>query len=400
MKRPVNAPPFLLFAMLIAFVLQSCASAERIIETGDYDAAIEYAQRRLVGKKKKNPDMVRLLEEAFIRANERDMATAERLKADGQAANWTRIHDLYMRIDRRQNSIQPMLPLIDKNGYEAGFRFVQIEDLERESRNNAAAYHYDRARTLLAQSREHDDKMAARAAYRELESTRTYFRDYRDVNELLRTARQLGTVNVLVAVENSAGIIAPVEFERRLRQLNTAELNSFWQQYHLNPQAAFTYDYRMTLRINGIAVSPEMVREREYTDVKEIEDGFDYVLDDKGNVLKDSLGNDIKTPRRVIVKAWVIEVQQFKQADVQATLEVVDLRTQQIIRSQPIAASAQFDHYASTFRGDERALSNDTRYRIGNRPAPFPSDELLILQAADQLKPSLQARLVDYREII
>lgn len=400
MKRQTTPSNFFLLVLVLVLALQSCATADRLIESGDYDTAIEMSKSRLVGKKKKSPEMVMALEEAFRRANERDLATIERLKADNQNANWSRIHDVYVRIDKRQQSINPLLPLIDKNGYEAGFRFVEVTQLERESRENAAAYHYDRARNLLDQARVNGDKMAARSAYRETENVRTYFRDYRDITELQRMAHQLGTVNVLVAVENSANIIAPQDFERRLRQINAADLNSFWQQYHLTAQAAQTYDYRMVLRINNIQVSPEMMYEREYTDIAEIEDGFEYVLDNNGNVRKDSLGNDIKVPRKVIIKAWVFETRQFKQADVQATLEVINLRTNQLVRSQNITASTQFEHYASTFRGDDRALSTDSRRCIGNRPMPFPSDELLILQAADRLKPSLQERLVDYRELI
>ena len=44
------------------------------------------------------------------------------------------------------------------------------------------------------------------------------------------------------------------------------------------------------MRLTNIEVSPEQIKEREYEDTKEIEDGFEYVLDGNGNVAKDSSG--------------------------------------------------------------------------------------------------------------
>ena len=81
-------------------------------------------------------------------------------------------------------------------------------------------------------------------------------------------------------------------------------------------------------------------------------------------------------------------------------VSVYNLHTNRLVRSQPLAAAAIFENYASTFRGDNRALSRDTRNRIGNRPVPFPSNEALILQAADQLKPALLDRILDYNHLV
>ena len=153
----------------------------------------------------------------------------------------------------------------------------------------------------------------------------------------------------------------------------------------------------MVLRIQDIVVSPDMVKEREYIDEKEIEEGFDYVLDSRGNVLKDSLGNDVKIPKKVTIKAFVTEVYQSKQTQVNATLDLIDLRINQVIQSQALSAVALFENYASKFRGDERALSADSRSRIGNSPQPFPSSAAMILQAADRMKPVFQERVVSYR---
>lgn len=397
MKTAIKYFPAILLLSLASITMPACVSIDKLVESGQYDRAIGVSTRKLTGKKNKKPRLVAGLEEAFAKANKRDLALADRMKASDEDTNWSRIHDIYVGVDRRQALIQPLLPLVDKFGYQANFDFVDIADLERESRSNAAAYHYNRAQELIEQARNNNDKLAARAAWREIEQIGSYYREYRNSRELQQQAHALGTVNILVAVENDAGVVAPIEFERRLRQINTNQLNSFWQQYYQQPVASLTFDYRMVLRIQDILVSPDLVKEREYIDEKEIEEGFDYVLDSRGNVLKDSLGNDVKIPKKIIIRAYVTEVYQSKQTQVNAVLDLIDLRINQVIQSQPLSAVALFENYASKYRGDERALTADSRSRIGNSPQPFPSAEAMILQAADRMKPVFQERVVSYR---
>lgn len=391
--------PALVYFILVLFTFQSCVSAEKLVETGNYDQAIALAKRKLSGKQRKNPKLVLAAEEAFAKITVREMRELERLQRADRDENWGRINELTRNIRKRQEALRPLLPLTDKNGYTATFNFVQVDALEEESRDKAAAYHYQQANDLLRQA-QNGDKAAARAAYRELEETQRYFRNYQNATALQQQAHDLGTTHILVRVENSAPVVTPAAFEQRLAQVNTAGLNNFWQQYHIRDNRQFDFDYEIKLRITDILVSPEVVREREYVDTKNITDGYEYVLDNNGNVLKDSLGNDVKVPREITVKAWIIETLQQKEANVEGVVEIYNLRTNRLVRSQPLAAAALFENYASTFRGDNRALSKDTRRRIGNRPIPFPSNEALILQAADQLKPALLDRILDYNHLV
>lgn len=394
MKRITLA--FFYLAVMI-FTLQSCASAEKLVDNGNYDQAIALAQRKLSGKQKKSPKLVRAAEEAFAKVTARDLRDIDRLKGRDDA--WGRINSTYRKIRARQEALNPLLPLTDKNGYTASFNFVDVRAEEEESRNKAAAYHYSRAQELMRLA-ENGDKPAARSAYRELEETLRYFRNYRDAGELQRHAHELGTTHIIVKVENDAPVVTPADFDRRLKQLNVADFNSFWQEYHLYDNKRTAYDYQIKLRITDIDVSPEMIREREYVDSKEIEDGYDYVLDSRGNVMKDSLGNDIKVVRKVTINAVVLEVLQQKETNVQGVVEVYNIKERRLVRTQPLAATALFENYASTFQGDKRALSSQSRNRIGNRPVPFPTTEVMVLQAADQLKPALVDRILDYNHLV
>lgn len=389
-----------IFTFLVAaMLLTSCASADKLVETGNYDQAIELAIRKLAGKKNKKVKYVQALEVAFAQATERDMRSADRLKAHGQNANWEKINDIYRRISRRQHAISPLLPLIDKEGIKAGFQFVRVEGLEKESREKAAAAIYDRAQGLLDLGR-NGDRRAARSAYAELSKISKYYRTYRDRDFLMSVAEELGTTHILVSVENRAPVILPLGFEAEVTRFGVRDLDSKWTVYHNRKDANVDYDYQAIMRLTDIQLSPEIVKERQYEDAKEIEDGFDYVLDVNGNVAKDTLGNDIKVPRKILVRANVLEVYQSKVATIAGRVDLIDLDTKELIDTQSVGVDAVFENYASTFRGDERALSKDTRRRIGNQPLPFPTDEAMILTAAEQMKPVVKDKISRTRKLI
>ena len=115
---------------LLLFVLSSCTSPQKLVESGNYDDAVYLAVKRLSGKKNKKEKYVLALEEAFQKATVRDMRLAERLKREGLPENWPKINDAYRRIRNRQERVAPLLPLISKEGIRADFRFVKVDETQ------------------------------------------------------------------------------------------------------------------------------------------------------------------------------------------------------------------------------------------------------------------------------
>lgn len=382
----------LLYTSILLVGLASCVSPQKLVERGDYEQAIHKSIDKLAGKKNKKTKYVQALEEAFAKATERDLKAAERLKAEERPENWEQIATIYQRIDRRQAMIQPLLPLVDKEGIKAEFRFVRVDDLQKEAEDKTVSYLYDQALDQLELAQK-GNKAAARKAYDNLDKIGRYVTNYRERQALMKKAKDLGTIRVLLAIENHAPVILPGEFENAITSLGVRDLNSNWTQYYSKPVADVELDYKVVMRITNIQMSPSLVNEREYEDVKEIEDGFDYVLDKNGNVMKDTSGNDIKVPRKVLIRARVFETYQHKVASVSGRLDFFDARTRELLNSQPLAADAVFENYAATFRGDKRALSDESRRHIGNTPAPFPSDASLLLTAAERLKPVIKDQI-------
>lgn len=391
-QQKIQWMPSALSSVLVLVIL-ACSSPVKILETGRYDDVIDLSVRRLAGKAQKKEALVAVLEAAFAKATQLDMDRAAELKESGRPEDWERVYAIYRNVERRQDKIAPLLPLVDESGKKAVFRFVQLNDLQKEAREEAAAALYNDALRLVEIARRSSDKEAARRALGQLERISQYYRSYRDCDILLAEARDLGTTYVLVAMENRAPVVLPLGLEADILQLGFGNQRDKWRVFHTIPEDGRVYDYQVAYILIDVENSPEVVRERQYEESKEVQDGFVYVLDERGNVRKDTAGNDIKTPKMVQVKAFVVEQIQYKLVRLSGRLVLSDLRNNTIIETQDLGAESVFEHYASTFRGDPRALSEDSKRRIGNRPIPFPSDEYLIYEAAKRLKPLIRAKL-------
>ncbi len=377
----------LLFSALLLLGV-GCASVDKLVDRGDYERSIRLAQKRLSGKQKKNPKFVAALETAVNKANQRDLDQVERI-AKGGDPDWVAIHEIYEDIDARQRALEPLLPLTDKNGRVAEFRLVKLDHLLTESNDRAADQYYRDGLSALEDARA-GDKAAARDAYYLFSDISNHHQGYRNAETLRQEARELGKVFITVSTENATASYLPRGFEEELLRLNTSQLNDEWHFYDLAPRAEIAYDYTAKIVINNIEVSPERISESNYTDEREIVDGVEYTYDSAGNVAKDSLGNDITRPRRILIRADITEVLQSKTALVEGSVVLTDLRENRVVEERRLTAEANWENYASSYRGDRRALSRESRRNLGNRPARFPTDESLILDAADELKPELQ----------
>jgi hypothetical protein len=374
---------FLFSSLLLLF---GCASMDKLLDEGNYDAVIEKSINRLSGKKNKDPKWVAALERAFAQANRRDLGIINRYKREGQPHLWQRINQLYREVQYRQARVQPLLPLVDKNGYCARFVFADVESFERESRRKAAEYLYARAEQLLEKGRQ-GDKRSARRAYDQLQEINQYFSTFRDKEHLLEEAHRLGTTYILVDVKNQLPPHFHPFIEKEMERIGVRNLNSFWYRVSTHASPSTTMDYRFRLYLLDYLPGRERVIQNRFLREREVEDGWEYVFDENGNVAKDSLGNDIKQSSWKLVRAELLEVLQEKEVELLARVEWVDLRRRNILETTPLRTKAGFRNRALTFQGDERALTEEDRCELGGEPLPFPSDGVMLLDAVESLKP-------------
>ena len=385
------ATPFFVFFLLMSSF--SCTSIEKLVDSGQYDKAIYFATNKLSGAKVNKVEYVRGLETAFKKVTDKDMAYIEKLKNEGNPESWETILSVYATISNRQESIRPLLPLTDENGKKANFLFVNTNDLEKEAKEQTINFLYSSAKDFLQEARSTKDRIPARKAYDALLRLKNYSARFMDVPQLEREARELGTTKILVNVQNYSQAVFPAGLEDEILRLGFRDLDREWQKFDAYPERNREYDLGITLILSNVQVSPGSVSEKSFSEKKEIPDGFQYLLDEKGNVKKDTAGNDIKLPKNKVIEAQILEVFQSKSAGLSGRLEVIDLHTKGVRESRDINAVAIFENRAASFKGDERALTEDTKKRLGNRPAVFPTDAILLLEAARKLRPLVISEL-------
>jgi hypothetical protein len=381
----------LILILLAGTLMMSCASADKMLERGDYQGLISYATKKLSGKKKRDV-YVLALEEGFEKMIRRDMARIEAHQHNNTPGDWEAIIRIARDIENKQNRIEPFLPLISESGYQAKFTFVKTQNIIAEAKSTAVLLHEKRLEDLVMTARK-GNKNAAREAYHLIDHIRSISPDYR--NQILRDEMwDRGINKVLVRIENQSGSILPPYYEEELLSADLFNDNRDWDRFYSALQNDMQVDYEVVLRIQEIATSPEEWIEHPHIYTKEVKDGWEYVLDERGNVAKDSLGNDIKRDKFVKVQATVVETIQSKRARVHARMDIVNKNTGTRVFSQPLDIENHFSHTARNFFGDERALDNHLRTRI--LPVSYPADMTLILDAFKAMKPKFFAEVRRY----
>lgn len=382
----------LLFTVLLS-VLVSCGGRkqiERQLNTGNYDVAISRALKKLENNKdrKRKEKFVIMLEEAYHKVVERDLQTIAHLEKDSNPEQYRAIFELYLHLHARQEAIKPVLPLKIGRKY-LKLNFSDYSDQIVEYRYKVSDYLIDQGITLL----DSQDKYNAREAYDIFSYIEEINPNFEEVRDLMIEAKQKGTDFVRVNIENQTNQIIPVQLEQELLDFNTYGLNNFWTVYHSQMIEDLTYDYAMELQLKQINISPERIQERQLLREKQIVDGWEYLLDSQGNVVQDSLGNDVKVDRIINVRARLFEFSQIKTSQVLAKVIYTDLRTNQQINSFHIDSGFVFENRYARSRGDRRALNNRDRELIRNRRIQFPTDEQMVYDTGEDLKQQFKSVL-------
>ena len=388
----------ILLLTVILIILVSCGKkhVEKAINTGNYDAAIQDALKKLESnkEKKRKQDYVLMLGDAYTKVVERDLNTIDHLKKDNNPDQYKQIYETYMDLHLRQEAIKPVLPL-QVNGKTVKFKFNDYTNAIVDYREKTSDYLYDQGIKML----DSDDKRLIRDSYDTFAYIERINPNYEDVKDLMEEAHQLGTNYVTVSIENQTNQIIPRQLEYDLLNFNTYGLDQFWTVYHGNTNSSteINYDYAMQLQLKRINISPEQINEREILREREIVDGWEYQKDRNGNVMKDSLGNDIKIDKVIRVRARLFEAVQTKSSQIIGDVVYVDLLNNQVIKSFPIDSGFVFENFFGTFRGDERALLNEDLDLVRNRRVPFPSNEQMVYDTGEDLKAKLKDIISRFR---
>lgn len=153
----------------------------------------------------------------------------------------------------------------------------------------------------------------------------------------------------------------------------------------------------MSLQLAQINISPEQLREKEFVRERDIKDSWQYQLDRNGNVMKDSLGNDIKIDKLVTVRATVLQIGQFKTSEVIGVVVFKDLAAKKLLDKFPIKSQFTIENYFASYRGDKRALLPEDVNLINNPRVLFPPNEQMVFDCGEDLKQQFKRIIRSYK---
>jgi hypothetical protein len=366
------------FFTILSLLIVSCVSSSKNLQKGNYDDAISKSVKSLM-KKPNDKEEADILKRAYSLANTADQDGINRFKLSGQPDIWDEILSRLTSLANRQERVE-RLPVQVLN--RIGSTHIDYNKEIAQSKLKAAEYFYAHGMELL----EKKDRLSARQAHTEFTRAKSYYPNFKDVDLKITEAMNLGTNSVLFRFGNLSNVLVPQDFEDDLLKISLQSLNRQWLNFYTREEKNVYYDYTIYLNLKAIEVSPESLRDVIYDEEKTIDDGFQYVLDNKGNVRKDSLGNDIKIKKYKIIKCHVKETQMEKRALVSGTIDFYDNSNDQLVRTQNITTESVFNHRFAQVNGDLAAMSEKTRNLMYIKPLPFPSNLQLIANTAEDLK--------------
>lgn len=387
----------LIFIALTSFSCSSVKKTQEAINYGDYDNAISISLKYLRDNKfkKSNQPYIYLLEEAYAKANDRDLNRIKYLKQEGNDSGLEEIYNTYVDLNNRQEAIKPLLPLtIAESNRNAKFKFSDYTNNLIYSKDEFSEYLYINAENQLDIA---SSKLDFRNVYNNLEYLNKINPNYEETADLLEEAHFNGTNFVSVSMLNNSDKVIPKRLEADLLNFNTFNLNNFWTVYHSKKQSDINYDYNLNIFLQEILISPEFVKEKELVREREIVDGWKYVKNENGEILKDSTGNSIKEDVYKRVRCKLNRVSQTKSTKVIGEIVYLNTATKQLLKSFPLASEFIFENDYATFKGDRRALTKDDLILTKNRFVPFPSNEQMVFDSGEDLKEKIRQIIVRYK---
>ena len=342
----------LLLIFALSVLLSGCGSSKKHLERGNYDAAISEAVRQL----RKDPDdskQIATLERSYTIANEQDLERIRFLKMEGRPQNYDEIYQIYKRLSDRQSLVRTVLPL-RSGGRTIEFPFTDYLQEMIAAKKKSADFYYAHGIELMKNGL----KDSYRQAFYEFVRAKEYVGDYEGIDNKIMESKDLGMSRVFVSLQNNTMIKFPLEFEEDLLSVNLQALNSEWVEFHtINLDKDAQYDYFINVNLRSILVSPDQTAQIDSVIKRDVEDGFTYQLDQRGNVMRDSLGNDIKIKKYKTLQCALISTLQTKSCQIDGDIETIQANPNKLLKKDPVGAHSTFENVSARAIGDIGALN-------------------------------------------
>ena len=378
---------------LLISIFSGCHYEKKLIASGSYDRAIDWCMEKISKNPARHDREKEALELAFAQAQKKDFAEISSLK-QGIPSSWPDLYSTYDRIDRRQQKVMQQAPyFIRKQFRSINLDTVSVAREKEEARGNAVQFLYAEADKKLATGRPFD----ARNAFADYQAVQRLQPGLNGLSDKLAKAEAAGKVYIYASFRNQTRLTLPSTVTQPFLTSNLPTGLSGWIS---GADKAENADYLFITSLRLAEVSPERITETRRTETQSIQDGWVYEYDRKGNILKDTAGNDIRRPRMITKTAIVTEHIQNREAVISGTIQMTNGNSSDEIRGIPFKEQIIFEHRYITFRGDKLGLRPETARRLNVGPLPYPTPEKMLSDLFLRIRPRWRDFIRDQQNIL
>ena len=364
--------------ILISFGCSPIKKINNNVVSGEFDKAINktISELKKVKNKKKKIQYELILKDIYNKAVVNSKDKISRFKKDGNPEFFDDIYFEYDKLIKRQNKLKNL------SSDRLNFNFENYDSELINFRYKTSDYFLKISNSFIS----NNNKFDYRKAYNYLTVIESINPNYLDTRSLIKLCLVKGKDYILLNVLNESKSVLFEDLEKDILNIKGYDLNSTWKSFFTkNDSFEGTYDFYIDLAFKSFIISPERLIQKEGFSEKNIVDGLTYKLDDEGNVMKDSLGNDIKVDKLIKISVKSIESIQSKSAKVLAEIRFID-KKKNIIEKFPLESEFWFRNRFLEYDGDKRVLTKEQIKLSKNRFMPFPPDEVLIFNNSENIK--------------
>lgn len=341
-------------ALLLGAMLTACNTTQRLYEAHEYDQVIQRLAPEVCAGNMDARD-INLVAASYHQANQADHERILALKASGQPEVWPEIYQRYLSMKGRNEALACFPTRVKQ---DMNYLPLDLDEDLMVARNHAEAFLVAKANQLLATG----SRVDAMDAEYYIDQLRHTNKNNSNLLQLQRQCRLRLADRVLVTVDNEDERPLLRSFVDAVLRFDAGEVPDHVTTT-MRLRRVGRDDVLVLVMVSDIQISPVHLDEVTF---------------------KETAGD--KTVE-------VTDHTQSKTVTVSGTIKYYDGDGYRVLSAIPFVVTSTFKNDYTTIRGDREACSEETLNRLNSAPVPVPTDESMLVDAANKLNDLLAEEL-------
>jgi hypothetical protein len=341
-------------------VITSCSTGKRLLEKGDYDKSVVKSVARLQ-KDPGNRTALKTLKQAYRFALDDHMDNIRDAKLSSNILRWEDVAEEYEQLNRLNEEIKNCSVCRD----EIRGTDQYITELS-EAKLKAAEVRYARGLKLL----EENNRVSAKKAYYDFERASHLYPDFKDSRKKLDDAYWAAVLKV---------VVEPVEVTSAVYRFSNEYFQDKIYEFLDNYEDRSFIKFYTPKEARKQALVPDQVLSLDFQDFIV---GQTYVKERVEEVSRDSVKVGTQDGKAVYgtVKAKVSIFEKTITSGGLLNFRVIDWKSKNVISQENIPGTYVWKDKWASYRGDERALTDEQKRLMGRRESRPPAAQDLFIE--------------------